>query len=126
MKKSHLILGIISLFLFASCGSSKSIKVDPYIGAWSLFIENTPQGDVSATLNILKDEDGSYTGSLNSDMGTFKLNNLSIVENKISGDFVVQDMDFNLNGNFEEMIFKGYVSGMGADFKTNGKKIISQ
>lgn len=126
MKKSHLIFGIISLFLFASCGSSKSIKVDPYIGSWSLLIEDTPQGDVSATLTILKAEDTSYSGALSSNLGNFKLSNFSIVENKLSGVFVVQDIDFDLTGNFEETVFKGFVSGMGADFKANGKKIISE
>jgi major membrane immunogen (membrane-anchored lipoprotein) len=126
MKKTHLILSLVSLFLLASCGSSKIAKVDPYIGSWSLLIEDTPQGDVSATLTILKSEDGNYSGSISSDMGTFKLSNLSIVEHKISGSFVVQDMDFDLTGTFEDTLFKGYVSGMGADFKSNGKKIIAQ
>jgi len=126
MKKAHLIFGIISLFFLASCGSSKMAKVDLFIGSWSLLIEDTPQGDVSATLNILKSETGDYSGTISSDMGTFKLSDLSIAENKISGAFVVQDMDFDLTGNFEEITFKGFVSGMGADFKTNGKKILSQ
>jgi hypothetical protein len=126
MKKVHLIFGIISLFFLASCGSSKSLKVDPYIGSWSLLIEDTPQGDVPATLTILKSEDGNYSGSISSDMGTFKLSDLSLVAHKISGVFVVQDIDFDLSGTFEANTFKGYVSGMGADFKANGGKIISQ
>ena len=126
MKKIHIISSLLVLFLITSCGSSKNIKVDPYIGAWSLLIEDTPQGDVSATMNLLKSEEGNYSGTISSDMGTFKLNNLSIAENKLSGTFVVQDMDFNLTGNFEEILFKGFVSGMGADFKSNGKKVIEQ
>jgi len=126
MKKTHLILGLVSLFILTSCGAGKNVKVDPYIGSWSLLIEDTPQGDVAATLTILKSEAGDYSGTISSDMGAFKLSNLSIVEHKISGVFVVQDMDFDLTGNFEDTLFKGYVSGMGADFKANGKKIISQ
>ena len=126
MKKTHLILGLVSLFILTSCGAGKNVKVDPYIGSWSLLIEDSPQGDVAATLTILKSEAGDYSGTISSDMGAFKLSNLSIVEHKISGVFVVQDMDFDLTGNFEDTLFKGYVSGMGADFKANGKKIISQ
>jgi predicted small secreted protein len=126
MKKTHIISSLLVLFLISSCGSSKSIKVDPYIGAWSLLIEDTPQGDVSSIMKILKLEDGNYSGTISSDMGTFKLNDLSIVENKLSGTFIVQDMDFNLTGNFEEMIFKGFVSGMGTDFKADGKKVVEQ
>jgi len=35
-------------------------------------------------------------------------------------------MDFDLTGTFEDVLFKGYVSGMGADFKADGKKVVSQ
>lgn len=126
MKNSQIIFGLITLFLVTSCGSSKTAKVDPYIGAWSLLIEDTPQGDVSSTLSILKNEEGQYSGTLNSDMGTFKLNNFKIADNKLSGVFAVQDMDFDLTGSFEDTFFKGFVSGMGADFKSNGKKVVEQ
>ncbi|MCB0463783.1 MAG: hypothetical protein R2816_07135 [Flavobacteriaceae bacterium] len=125
MKNSHLILAIVSVLVISSCGSSKSAKVDPFIGAWSLLIEDTPQGDVSSTLTIFKNESGEYTGNLNSDLGSFNLNNFQILDNRLSGAFVVQDIDFDLIGNFEETLFKGFVSGMGADFKANGKKIVS-
>ncbi|PTM07235.1 MAG: hypothetical protein DA407_10645 [Bacteroidetes bacterium] len=124
MKKAHLILGLVSLFILTSCGAGKNVKVDPYIGTWSLLIEDTPQGDVSSTMTILKNEQGAYIGTLNSDLGTFNLSNLSIADNKIAGVFVVQDMDFDLTGNFEDAVFKGFVSGMGTDFKANGKKIV--
>lgn len=126
MKKSHLLLGIVSLFILSNCGSSKRTKIDPYIGAWSMLIEDTPQGDVSATMSIMKNEEGSYSGTLSSDLGSFKLNNLSIVENKISAIFVVQEMDFDLIGDFDNTLFKGFVSGMGADFKADGKKVVEQ
>jgi len=124
MKKTCLFFGFIALFLVTNCGSSKNAKIDPYIGAWSLLIEDTPQGDVSSTLSILKNESGEYSGTLNSDLGIFKLSNFKIMDLKLSGSFVVQDIDFDLTGNFEETIFKGFVSGMGSDFKSNGKKII--
>ena len=126
MKKTYFILGLVSLFILTSCGSSKRVKVDPYLGTWSLLIEDTPQGDVASTMTILKNEAGAYTGTLSSDLGTFNLSDLSIVESKLSGAFVVQDMDFDLTGNFVESTFKGFVSGMGADFKANGKKVIVQ
>ncbi|WP_347925625.1 hypothetical protein [Pontimicrobium sp. SW4] len=127
MKKTHLLLSLIALFLITSCGTSKSAaKADPYVGEWSLVISDTPQGDVSAIMKILKNEVGEYTGTVNSDMGLINLNNIKIVESKISATFVTQDMDFDLTGTFEEMLFKGYVSGMGADFKADGKKVVSQ
>lgn len=124
MKKAYLVLGMVSLFLLASCGAGKMAKVDTYLGTWSLLIEDTPQGDVNATMTILKNEAGAYTGTLSSDMGAFKLNDLSIEASKLLGVFVVQDMDFDLTGNFVETNFNGFVSGMGADFKTSGSKVI--
>ena len=127
MKKTYLLLSFIALFLITSCGSSKSAsKVDPYIGEWSMTISDTPQGDVSAIMTISKSEGGSYLGTLNSDLGEIKLNNLKIEESKLTSTFVTQDMDFDLTGTFAEMLFNGFVSGMGADFKTDGKKILEQ
>ena len=127
MKKTHVLLSFIALFLITSCGSTKNIvKVDPYVGDWSMVISDTPQGDVAATMTISKTEDGSYIGVFNSDLGEIKLNNFKIEESKLTSTFVTQDMDFDLTGTFEELIFKGYVSGMGADFKTDGKKVVSQ
>ncbi|MCK0178434.1 hypothetical protein MWU50_03945 [Flavobacteriaceae bacterium S0862] len=127
MKKTHLLLSFIALFLITSCGSSKNaVKVDPYIGEWSVVISDTPQGNVSATMTILKNEAGEYSGTVNSDMGLINLSNVKIVESKLSATFVTQDIDFDLTGTFEDLLFKGYVSGMGADFKTDGKKVVSQ
>jgi len=127
MKKIHLVLSFIALFIISSCGSSKSAaKVDPYVGDWSILISDTPQGDVLATMNILKNEAGEYTGTVNSDMGLINLNNVKIIESKLTATFITQDMDFDLTGTFEDVLFKGYVSGMGADFKADGKKVVSQ
>lgn len=127
MKKTHLLLSFIALFLVTSCGSTKKVvKADPYVGEWSLVISGTPQGDVSATMTISKNEAGEYTGIVNSDMGAMNLNNVKIVESKLSATFVAQDIDFGLTGTFEDMLFNGYVSGMGEDFKTDGKKVVSQ
>jgi hypothetical protein len=126
MKKAHLVLGIISLFILSNCGAGKMPKVDPYLGTWSLLIEDTPQGDVNATMTILKNEAGAYTGTLSSDMGAFKLTNFNIEANKLSGVFVVQDMDFDLTGDFVETTFNGFVSGMGADFTTSGSKVVQE
>jgi len=91
-----------------------------------MLIEDTPQGDVAATMTIMKNEENAYAGTLNSDMETFSLSDLKIIERKISATFVVQEMDFDLTGNFEDTLFKGFVSGMGADFKADAKKVIEQ
>ncbi|TJY33481.1 hypothetical protein [Pontimicrobium aquaticum] len=127
MKKPTLFLSFIALFIITSCGSSKkAAKVDPYIGAWNMLIEDTPQGNVSATMTILKNDAGEYSGTLNSDLGLINLKDVKIIESKISASFITQDMDFDLTGTFQEMMFKGFVSGMGYDFKADGKKVLDQ
>jgi len=127
MKNAGIILMTLILFIITGCGPGRiAVKLDPYIGDWNMLIEDTPQGDVSSMLVILKSDDGYYTGSLNSDMGTFELNNLKIIDNKLSAIFYVQDMDFDLIGNFENNSFNGYVSGMGVDFKANGTKVLQK
>ena len=127
MKKTNLLLSFIALFLITSCGSTKKVvKADPYVGDWSVVISDTPQGDLAATMTITKNEAGEYTGTVNSDMGLIRLSNVKIEESKLTSTFVTQDMDFDLTGTFEDLTFKGFVSGMGADFRTNGKKILEQ
>ncbi len=125
MKKSYLLFVLLSSIMITNCGSKKSaVMVDPYIGAWSLIVESTPQGNVSATMSITKNTEGVYSGSVSSDVGAFNLNDLKIVDGKLSAGFMIQDAEFDLIGNFENLLFKGNVSGMGEDFKTNGKKMI--
>ena len=69
MKKSHVFLGLIALLVIFSCGSlKKTINADPYVGNWSLLIEDTPQGDIATNLIIAMTEDGNYSGTLSSDM----------------------------------------------------------
>ncbi|MBO3099335.1 hypothetical protein [Gelidibacter pelagius] len=124
MKKSYVLFVLFSSLLITNCGSSKSaVKVDPYIGAWSLLIEDTPQGNVSATMTITKNTEGAYSGRVNSDVGTFDLYDVKIMDSKLSAGFLVQGAEFDIIGNFENQLFKGYVSGMGEDYQANGNKI---
>lgn len=107
-----------------NCGTSKSaVKVDPYIGAWSLLIEGTPQGNVSAIMMITKNNEGVYSGRVNSDVGEFDLYDVKIMDNKLSAGFMVQGAEFDIIGNFDDVLFKGYVSGMGEDYPANGNRV---
>ncbi|OBX25731.1 hypothetical protein LX77_02828 [Gelidibacter algens] len=125
MKKSYLLFVLITSIMLTNCGSSKNVvKVDPYLGAWSLLIESTPQGDVSATMTITKNAEGAYSGSVTSDVGAFDLYDLKIVDSKLSAGFMIQEAEFDLIGNLENLLFRGYVSGMGEDYKANGNKMI--
>jgi hypothetical protein len=127
MKKTHVLLCLAVMFIASSCGSGKTAaKADPFVGEWNLMVSDTPQGDMPITMMIGKDENGAYTGSFSSDAGNNTLNNLKIENNEMSATFVYGDMDFDVTGTFAENLFKGYTSGMGADFKTEGKKVEQQ
>ena len=110
------------IFSILGCGASKP-TVDPYVGVWNLVIAGTPQGDIKAEMSINMTEDKGYNGQVKSDVGAFKLNNLSIKDSKLAADFEVQGMDLDLNGIFSGPDFKGFVTGDGFTFDANGTKI---
>lgn len=124
MKRSYVLFVLFFSLLITNCGTSKSaVKVDPYIGAWSLLIEGTPQGNVSAIMMITKNNVGVYSGRVNSDVGEFDLYDVKIMDNKLSAGFMVQGAEFDIIGNFDDVLFKGYVSGMGEDYPANGNRV---
>ncbi|WP_163517613.1 hypothetical protein [Gelidibacter japonicus] len=124
MKRSYVLSVLFFSLLITNCGTSKSaVKVDPYIGAWSLLIEGTPQGNVSAIMMITKNNEGVYSGRVNSDVGEFDLYDVKIMDNKLSAGFMVQGAEFDIIGNFDDVLFKGYVSGMGEDYPANGNRV---
>ncbi|MCL8007675.1 hypothetical protein M8845_09590 [Gelidibacter japonicus] len=124
MKRSYVLFVLFFSLLITNCGTSKSaVKVDPYIGAWSLLIEGTPQGNVSAIMMITKNNEGVYSGRVNSDVGEFDLYDVKIMDNKLSAGFMVQGAEFDIIGNFDDVLFKGYVSGMGEDYPANGNRV---
>ncbi|TXE07862.1 hypothetical protein ES711_10550 [Gelidibacter salicanalis] len=125
MKKCSLLVILLFSMMIISCGPGKSVTpVDLYVGSWNMLVEDTPQGDVSAIIKIMKSAEGTYSGNLSSDLGDFDLYDFKLVDDTLSAGFTIQDAEFNLSGTFDSLLFKGYVSGMGEDFKTSGKKII--
>lgn len=123
MKPQHLILSALFLFIVTSCGTAK-VVIDPYIGAWSLTTTGTPQGDVKSTMTITKADDNTYAGSVVSDMGSFSLKNLSIVNGQLTSYFEMQDMKFDLTGTFTDNTFNGLVSFPEGEYTTTGTKMV--
>lgn len=125
MKNPYLLLVLVFSMMMTNCGPGKTaVTVDPYLGAWRLLVEGTPQGNVSATMTINKNTDGTYSGSVNSAVGYFNLDDLKIDDNKLSAEFMIQGTEFDITGNFEKNLFKGNVSGLGDNYQTNGTKIV--
>ena len=126
MKKFLFLFVISSALIITNCGSSKTVEnADPYAGNWSLLVKSTPQGNVNATMAITKTAEGMYSGKINSDLGAFELYDLKIIDHNLSAGFVIQDMEFDLMGSFEDQLFNGRVSSMGESYPTTGTKIVN-
>ncbi len=120
---------IICVFLFTglmlSCGSTKTADNpdDKLVGDWSLIAKATPQGDVSITMTIAKNETGMFEGSFKSFMGDFDMSNLVLKDGVISCDFNVQGALFEFKGVFTNDEFKGETLGPTENYITNGKRM---
>ena len=106
MKKTHilsLILFASIVWIFSNCASSS--KIPSYIGRWD-YVVDTPQGSQAGWI-VLTLTDDILTGTLNSDMGSIELEDLTVEENVLSATFFAFDMDMDLSGTFVENEFQG-------------------
>lgn len=107
-KASYLLL-ILAGLIWAGCAGTKTSKEATFLGDWEYLVEGTPNGDVTGVMNISKDGD-TYVGKLASDMGEIQLNDLSIVEDKLSANFDIQGMRLDMDGTFDGPEFTGTIS----------------
>jgi len=100
---------ILAALIWAGCAGTKASKDAAFLGDWEYLVEGTPNGDVTGVMNISKEGD-EYVGKLGSDMGEIMLNDLSIVENKLSANFDIQGMTLNMDGIFDGPKFNGTIA----------------
>lgn len=100
--------------IWAGCAGTKTSKEAAYLGDWEYLVEGTPNGDVIGVMNISKEGD-AYVGKLTSDMGEILLNDLSILEDKLSANFDIQGMTLVMDGTFEGPKFTGTI---GVDYNS--------
>ena len=112
-KTSYLLIVFAGL-IWAGCAGTKTSKEDAYLGDWEYLVEGTPNGDVTGVMNISKEGD-AFIGKLASDMGEIELNDLSIVEDKLSANFEIQGMTLDMDGTFDGPQFTGTI---GVDYNT--------
>lgn len=112
-KVSYLLI-ILAGLIWAGCAGTRASKEDAILGDWEYLVEGTPNGDVTGVMNISKDDD-AFVGKLTSDMGEIELNDLSIIENKLSANFEVQGMTLDMDGTFNGPQFTGTI---GVDYNT--------
>ena len=112
-KTSYLLI-ILAGLIWAGCAGTKTSKEAAYLGDWEYLVEGTPNGDVMGVMNITKEGD-TYVGKLTSDMREILLNDLSIVEDKLSANFDIQGMTLVMDGTFEGPKFTGTI---GVDYNS--------
>ena len=112
--KSSYLLILVAGLIWAGCAGTKASKEAKYVGDWEYLVKDTPNGDVTGVMAITR-EGEVYIGKLTSDMGEIPLNDLSIVEDKLSANFDIQGMRLDMNGTFEGPQFTGTI---GVDYTT--------
>lgn len=112
-KASYLLI-ILAGLIWAGCAGTKTSKEAAFLGDWEYLVEGTPNGDVTGVMNISKDGD-TYVGKLTSDMGEIQLNDLSIVEDKLTANFDIQGMRLDMDGTFDGPKFTGTI---GVDYNS--------
>ncbi len=100
------------------CATSNASKQDAKnspVGAWEYTVKNTPNGNVSGTMNIKQDGE-AYSGNLSTNSGSIDLNNVTIVDNQFSSNFNFQGTPLQFKGAFEGDSFAGTVDTGGQSF----------
>ena len=110
IHNSLILIFSLGLFIFMSCATSKKLA-ESYTGKWGYDIE-TPQGNYNGNMEIIQ-AGKTYTGKLNSDMGSVDLNNLVIKDGKLTADFDMMGNTINISGNFQGEVFNGNVDAGG-------------
>ena len=115
MKKNlQLLLMIIAMMaMTTACKGTKKMAYTP-AGTWDYKVANTPQGDVTGKLIITKDGD-SYKATLEGSVGTIELDDVEIMDNKLTAKMDYQGYTLDVTGTFEGETYKGEV---GLDYNT--------
>ena len=117
--KHSCILIIISLIL-AGCASSK-ITESNYVGNWHYTFPTMDGGEMKAGM-VISREGKEYKGILTSEMGSVDLQDLEIVDDKLTAYFTVEGNRFDLVGVFSEDTYTGSTSIQGYEFPMNATK----
>ncbi len=113
---------ILLLFIITSCASVKN-KYTP-AGAWEYIVKDTPMGDSKGTL-LITQTDGGFEGKMITDnFGEANLDNLSIVDNKLSASAFLSQagVSVDINGLFEGDTFNGTVGVNGDEYTLTGTR----
>ena len=126
MKKIIFILAAAFLLMCNLSVNAQDNSNDYFVGTWELFIEDTPEGDITMVVNLERKDDGKLTGTITDKSNAEKAITISSVEEKtkditvnFTSDsgydvfiFIEKGGDNDVSGNIMNMFdFKGKRSG---------------
>lgn len=107
-----LMMCMMLVLIGTACKGTKTAVWSP-VGNWDYAVSNTPAGDVTGIMVIAKDGD-DYSGELRTEEGSLELEDVKVVDNKLTANFSYQGYSLNLEGTFTGDMMDGEVS-MGYD-----------
>ncbi len=109
----RLLLMCLMLFLVGTACKGTKTAAWSAAGNWDFTVSDTPAGDVTGVMVITKSGD-DYTGEFRTEEGTLELEDVKVVDNKLTANLSYQGYSLNLEGMFNGDMMDGEVS-MGYD-----------
>ncbi|MEM6344155.1 MAG: hypothetical protein AAF927_09760 [Bacteroidota bacterium] len=100
------------LLVGTACKGSKTVAWSA-VGNWDFTVTGTPAGEVAGVMVITQSGD-DYKGELRTEEGTLELEDVKLVDNKLTANLSYQGYSLNLEGMFNGDMMDGEVS-MGYD-----------
>ena len=124
MKKALLNSLIFVLFFFVSEANAQKKKATDYAGTWNYEVKDTPTGDYSGKIILVKDKQ-TYKGEAINKAGTkFRFDLVSMKGNKLVFSTNLEETNSTVNCTFKGNTMTADVKVAGDDFayKMKGKK----
>lgn len=122
MKLIYSCFGLVLLFCVA-CGTTSKLPAWSPVGSYDYTVEDTPMGNVTGVLMIDKNGEG-YTAKMVSPQGAIDMDNVEVMDKKLTCKFEFDGTPMEVEGNFEGTEFKGVIlSGFGNFPLTATKKM---
>lgn len=116
MKKALLNSLIFTLFFFASEANAQKKKTSDYAGTWNYEVKDTPTGDYSGKIILVKDKQ-TYKGEAINKAGTkFRFDLVSMKGNKLVFSTNLEETNSMVNCTFKVNTMTADVKVAGDDF----------
>jgi len=106
---------LLAVMIFATACKSSKTTASKYIGNWHYTFEMEGT-EYAAYMTINAADNGGYTGSLTSDLGSVALDDLVIEDDNLTATFDIQGYILGLKGTFEGEAFHGATMIQGNEF----------